>query len=214
MLAPYRSDAERVAYTWWMRSDRRRLPPFLRRTARDAPTVPHWKDGRVGQSATVVVLYGPKAAGKSWAAGVLQSAGVHHVDADEVVLDLLARGVSPDPELGWLTEVEAAVRTALDRYPLVSVEATGAWDSDWMLADQFTASGVRVLTVWVTAPLEVTLDRLSRRTTRRVATSPAEARRIHAEATRRAATRRFDATIDTSGVEDAGKLSDLVGRLS
>jgi shikimate kinase len=64
-----------------------------------------------------------------------------------------------------------------------------------MLADRLTAGGVRVVAVWVTAPLEVALDRLSRRNTRRVVTTPQQARWIHAEATRRAAARRFAATL-------------------
>jgi chloramphenicol 3-O-phosphotransferase len=140
-----------------------------------------WDDGSVARSPTVVVLYGPKAVGKSWVAEVLQQrAGVHHVDADELVLDLLEQGVRPDPELGWLGHVEGAVQFALDRHRRVSVEATGAWDSDGMLADRLIAGGVRVVAVWVTTPLEVTLDRLSRRSTRKVVTTPQQARWIHA----------------------------------
>jgi shikimate kinase len=47
----------------------------------------------------VVVLYGPKGAGKSWVAGELNRlAGVHHVDVDRMVLELSARGRRPDPE--------------------------------------------------------------------------------------------------------------------
>ena len=88
-------------------------------------------------------------------------AGVQHVDADRVVLDLLDRGARPDPQLGWLDQVEAEVLRAVGEHPLVSVEATGAWDSDWMLADRLAGSGCRVLLVWVTAPLEVTLQRLA-----------------------------------------------------
>ena len=45
------------------------------------------------------------------------------------------------------------------------VEAThppGAWDSDWMLADRLAAP-CRILLGWVTAPLEVTLQRLAGR---------------------------------------------------
>ena len=43
---------------------------------------------------TVLVLYGPKAVGKSQVADVLQRRlGVHYVDADRLVLDLLAAGV-------------------------------------------------------------------------------------------------------------------------
>jgi adenylate kinase family enzyme len=42
---------------------------------------------------TVVVFYGPKGAGKSWVAAELsRRAGVWHVDADLLVLDLLDQG--------------------------------------------------------------------------------------------------------------------------
>ena len=94
---------------------------------------------------TVVVLYGPKGAGKSWVAGELdRRAGVHHIDADRLVLELSARGRSPDPEQGWLEEVETEVRRATCEHERVSVEATGAWESDWMLADHLIAAGCRV----------------------------------------------------------------------
>jgi hypothetical protein len=41
--------------------------------------------------------------------------------------------------------------------------ATGARDSDWILADRLAAAGYRQLQVWVTAPLDVALDRLADR---------------------------------------------------
>jgi|Tabmets5t2r1_1033131.scaffolds.fasta_scaffold84926_1 cytidylate kinase len=51
--------------------------------------------------ATVMVLYGPKAVGRSWVAQTLaERLGVRHVDADALVLDLLAAGVQPDPADG------------------------------------------------------------------------------------------------------------------
>ena len=163
------------------------------------------------QLSTVVVLYGPKAAGKSWVADELRRrAGVQHVDADRVVLDLLDRGAHPDPQLGWLDQVEAEVLRAVGEPPLVSVEATGAWDSDWMLADRLAASGCRVLLVWVTAPLEVTLQRLAGRRSRKVPVSGQDAAWIQGEATRRAAARSFAAVLDTSGTPDASKLDQLV----
>jgi dephospho-CoA kinase len=47
--------------------------------------------------ATAIVLYGPKAVGKSWVAEVLRThLGVAHVDADELVGDLLAAGTRPE----------------------------------------------------------------------------------------------------------------------
>ena len=63
---------------------------------------------------SVLVIYGPKGAGKSWVADELRRrAGVAHVDTDRVVLDLLDRGERPDPRLGWLEQVESEVRGAL-----------------------------------------------------------------------------------------------------
>ena len=63
--------------------------------------------------ATVIVLYGPKAVGKSWVAQVLaERLGVHHVDVDALVLDLLDAGARPDPADGWLAWVEQRVAAA------------------------------------------------------------------------------------------------------
>jgi hypothetical protein len=81
--------------------------------------------------------------------------GVQHVDVDALVLELLAAGVRPDPAVGWLAWVEQRVAAALHSHLLVSVEATGAWDSDWRLADDLQARGVRVQRVWVSAPEDV-----------------------------------------------------------
>jgi len=150
---------------------------------------------------TVVVLYGPKAAGKSQVAAALLRRGVAHVDVDELVLDLLARGVRPDPELGWLFEVKTAVTDALLDHDTVSVEATGAWDSDWQLAEDLEAQGQRVLRVWVWAPLETTMRRLASRGTRRAPITIAEARSIWRAASERAASRPFQLALDTSQLE-------------
>ena len=81
----------------------------------------------------------------------------------------------------------------------VVVEATGAWASDWALAERLEQRGVRVVRVWVTAPLEVTLRRLTERRTSTVKVSEREARRIFQAATANAANRRFDAVVDTEG---------------
>ncbi len=101
----------------------------------------------------VVVPYGPKGAGKSWVAGELNRlAGVHHVDAGRMVLELSARGRRPGPEQGWRQEVAAEVSRAAGEHLLVPAEATGAWDSDWMPAGHLAAAGCLVLPVWVSAP--------------------------------------------------------------
>ncbi|HEX2159025.1 MAG TPA: AAA family ATPase [Actinomycetes bacterium] len=152
---------------------------------------------------TAIVLYGPKAVGKSWVAEVLRThLGVAHVDADELVLGLLAAGTRPDPVDGWLAWVRRRVADALDQHGLVSVEATGAWDSDWRLADDLEAAGARVLRVWVSAPKQVAMGRLAGRTRRRVTVPAEEASWIYDQATARAAGRRLDARIDTGRPPD------------
>jgi predicted kinase len=167
--------------------------------------------GPVRHQSTVVVLYGPKGTGKSWVADQLcRRAGVLHVDADRLVLDLLVQGERPNPRLGWLDQVEAEVRRAISDHRRVSVEATGAWDSDWMLADRLAAAGCRVLPVWVTAPLQVTLQRLAGRRGPRAPVSREDAEWIYREATRRAAARSFTAVLDTSGPPDPSKLDQLL----
>jgi chloramphenicol 3-O-phosphotransferase len=106
--------------------------------------------------------------------------------------------------------VETVVRRAVGEHRCVSVEATGAWDSDWILADRLTVAGCRVLSVWVSAPLEVTLERLAGRRSRKVPVSRQDARWIHEEATRRAAGRSFAAIIDTFATPDPSKVDHLV----
>ena len=164
--------------------------------------------------ATVVVLYGPKAVGKSWVAQTLaEHLGVQHIDVDALVLELLAAGVQPDPADGWLAWVEQRVVAALDAHQLVSVEATGAWDSDWRLADDLEAKGVRVLRVWVSAPKQVALQRLADRTARRVPVSAREASWIYDQATIQAAGRRLDARIDTDEQQDRASVVAVLGPL-
>jgi shikimate kinase len=163
----------------------------------------------------VVVLYGPKAAGKSWVAQQLERrAGVHHVDADRLVLQLLARGESADPALGWLDPVEQAVLAAAVDYAQVSVEATGAWPSDWELSRRLGSAGQRVLRVWVTAPLAVTLERLASRPAGKVPATRAEARRLYSEATRRAAQEALDLVLDTDGQPNEAVVDPLLRLLS
>jgi predicted kinase len=161
--------------------------------------------------ATAIVLYGPKAVGKSWVAEVLRRhLGVAHVDADELVGDLLAAGTRPDPVDGWLTWVHRRVADALAQHALVSVEATGAWDSDWRLADDLEAAGARVLRVWVSAPKRVAMGRLAGRTGRRVPVPAQEASWIFDQATARAAGQRLDARIDTGRAPDPAAVVALL----
>jgi predicted kinase len=155
--------------------------------------------------ATVIVLYGPKGAGKSSIARVLADVlGVHHVDVDALVPSLVDRGIQPDAVDGWLAPLLREVRAAAQSHLAVSVEATGAWDSDWRLADDLAADGLRVVRVWVGAPKPVVLDRVARRSGAVRPETVDEASGIYDAATANAATRRFDAAIDTSGaVADA-----------
>ena len=62
----------------------------------------------------------------------------------------------------------------------------------------------------LTAPLEVTLERLAGRRSRKVPVSRQETRWIHKEATRRAAGRSFAAIIDTFATPDPSKVDHLV----
>jgi len=135
------------------------------------------------------------------------------LDADEIVLDLLSHGSQPDPLDGWLIPVERAVMAALRDNVVVSIEATGAWDSDWQLAQDLHASGVRVLRVWACAPLEMTLDRLARRVSRKVPTTQEEARSIYTTACARARNQTFDLTLDT-GVLRRDQIPDALAPLA
>jgi gluconate kinase len=164
--------------------------------------------------ASAIVLYGPKAVGKSWVAQTLTDhLGVHHVDVDGLVLGLLAAGVRPDPVDGWLACVERAVVAALHTHEVVSVEATGAWDSDWRLADDLQATGIRVLRVWVSTAKQIALQRLADRTVRRVPVSAQEASWIYDQATTKAAGRRLDAQIDTASPQDPALVLAVLGPL-
>jgi shikimate kinase len=149
---------------------------------------------------TVVLLAGPKAVGKSWVAEILrQELGVHEVDADAIVLDLMASGVKPHPTDGWLAWIEDAVTDSLQRFPLLSVEVTGAWASDFELARRLVTTGVMVRWVRVRAGLAESLHRLASRTSSKVPTSEDEARWLYEESARRLDQQWVDAVIDTTG---------------
>jgi shikimate kinase len=158
--------------------------------------------GRV-LNATCVVVMGPKAVGKSWVADVLERRfDIRHLDSDALILELIANGAVADPARGWLRQVEAAVADLLLDCPSVSVEATGAWDSDWLLIGHLRDRGVTVVTVWVSARLEQSLARLETRGTRKVPTSTETARWYYESATRRAGGYPFDLIVDTSQDQD------------
>ncbi len=99
------------------------------------------------------------------------------VDVDGLVLGLLDHGEEPDVEQGWLPSVESALRRALADHDVVSVEATGAWDTDYRLADHLEREGHKVLRVWVTASEDEWVARLRARTAGKVAVDEVEARR-------------------------------------
>lgn len=163
---------------------------------------------------TVVVLFGAKATGKTALAHLLQQrAGVHHVDADTLVLQLLLRRQRPHPTMGWLLQVEQEVRAALEHHQRVSVEATGAWESDWRLPERLSADGVAVIRVHVRADLEITLARLRAGRRGRVEVTLEEARWIYRQAERRAAVASFDSTIDTSEGTSSNALERLVRQI-
>ena len=151
-------------------------------------------------SRLVVVLYGPKAVGKSFIAQALESAlGIHYLDLDACVLGWMARGMTPDPELGWLRPTLAAIPEALSGHQRLSVEATGVWDSDWQLADELAAAHLTLLRVWVWAPKAETLARLRERIGRKVPVTAAEAARIYDVACTNPENGLFDLRVDTSG---------------
>lgn len=160
---------------------------------------------------TVILLVGPKGVGKSWAAQVLSSTlGIVYVDADLLIFDLLRAGHIPEPEAGWLIPVERAVFDALAGSDTVSVEATGAWDSDYQLAQDLEAVGHRVIRVWLKAPEETTILRLIARPPKKVPISEADARWIYARSVARAARENWDLEVDLSGDKDPERIADLV----
>lgn len=97
--------------------------------------------------ATVVaiVVYGPKAVGKTWIARVLEDRlDVRYVNADELIPRLQSQGREAHPTFGWLDPVvDTVVRTA-QGWDAVSIEATGAWPSDWELPERLAAAGLMV----------------------------------------------------------------------
>ncbi len=162
----------------------------------------------------MVVLYGPKAVGKTQIARLLErDLGVHYVDCDVLVADAVAAGKEPDPNDGWLAEVEAALRTALAESDTASLEATGAWPSDWRLAEDLVALGHHVVRVWVSTAWPTSLERLRNRTEPRVAVSEHDAETIYLRASSAASGEVFDLRIDTTEPLDEGQLRRDLGSL-
>jgi len=163
------------------------------------------------QVGTVILLVGPKAVGKTWVAETLSSVlGIAYVDADVLILDLLSTGQEPDTDVGWLMSVERAVCDVLTTSGSVSVEATGAWDSDYQLAHDLEALGHRVIRIWLKAPEETTIARLIARPPKKVPVSEALDRSIFARCTSRAAREQWHLEVDHSGEKDAELIADLV----
>jgi shikimate kinase len=149
---------------------------------------------------TVLLLAGPKGVGKSWIAGIVErELGVRYLDADALILDLVAEGIHPDPEDGWLDDVERAVVGALLETEAISVEVTGAWESDYKLAQHLEDRGHRVIRVWVIAPRDETIARLKARLARKYPVTEAEARSTYERACARAAREQWDVVLETSG---------------
>ena len=203
-----------------------RVPPLHRRSIVSTRTpnidVEIWRvvaiERQSGHDAcvlgTLLVLAGPKGVGKSWVAAIAErDFGVHYVDADLLILELLEKGSSPDPEDGWLNPVRGAVLDALARYPVVSAEITGAWDSDYKLIRDVRDAGHRATCIWICAPLEETLARLQARATRKVPISETEVRSTYQQAVDRARGEHWDATIETSGAERPDEVKAVIGRL-
>jgi hypothetical protein len=106
-----------------------------------------------------------------------------------------------------------AVFDALARYPAVSAEITGGWESDSRLAHNGEQRGHRVLRVLLTAPLQETLERLRARTTSKVPVSEDEARGIYAQVEARVLGEHWDAKIDTTGAEQPERVVEALRRI-
>jgi hypothetical protein len=157
------------------------------------------------------VIYGPKAVGKSLVAQIFaDQLGVYQVDTDALVLRALAQGIKPDPVVGWLDLVREEVLRALREHDAASVEATGAWDSDFQLACELEDGGIQVLRVWVTSPKPLAMRRLINRKIQRVPVTLDEAAEIYERAVARAEHEPFDVFIDTTSQPDPVRLAEMV----
>lgn len=164
---------------------------------------------------TVILLVGPKGVGKSWVADLLEAhLGIYHVDVDALVIELAAAGELPDPKTGWLRQVERATSDALKDHTAVSVEATGAWESDFILAANLESKGHRVVRVLVKATKAETMCRLSRRATRnKVPIAENEAQRIYSLSMDNTAVQSWDLILNLSGTPDPQEVVEKVAIL-
>jgi adenylate kinase family enzyme len=153
---------------------------------------------------TAVVIYGPKGAGKSYLARLLErELEISHIDPDALVLEWTKQGLRPDLKSGWLTQIAAATKSALEAHKAVSLEATGAWDSDWNLPGLLKDAGHTVITVRLLVDRATAMTRLSNRKEARVPVSVSEAQRIWKEADARRQRRKVDLEIDAAGSDFA-----------
>lgn len=153
---------------------------------------------------TVIIVYGPKAAGKSYLSRALErELGISHIDPDARVLEWIEQGRRPDPRHGWLTEIVTATKSALETHKAVSLEATGAWDSDWTLPGLLMDAGHTVITIRLLIDHATAMARLSARQETRVPVSASEAERIWNEANARRKSQNVDLEIDAAGSDFA-----------
>jgi gluconate kinase len=155
---------------------------------------------------TAVVIYGPKGAGKSYLARMLErELGIHHIDPDALVLRWIEeKGMQPDQKDGWLQNLVESATNALRTRNVISIEATGAWDSDWKLPALLKDAGHDVITIRLLIDRATAMTRLSTRKEARVPVSASEADRIWKEADVRRRTQTVDLEIDAAG-SDFGK---------
>jgi shikimate kinase len=148
---------------------------------------------------TVVIVYGPKAAGKSYLSRALEGElGIYHIDPDALVLEWIKQGLRADLENGWLQEIVAAVKFALETRNAVSLEATGAWDSDWKLPELLKDAGHDVITIRLLIDPATAMSRLSTRKEERIPISASEAEHIWKAADARRGKQKVDLEIDAT----------------
>lgn len=151
------------------------------------------------EMATCIVIYGAKAAGKtSIAKQLVQELGAVHIDPDELVPEWLEEGIKADIEYGWMEPVLGEIMKTATLNSLVVVEATGGYETDWILAKRIEEKGIPCLSVYVSVPLEESLSRLALRTEERVPITDEEARAIHRNSLEHLSVHRTDLFFDST----------------